>query len=132
MCIRDRPTAEAETGAQLNMAPEPALVPATPSHLPRPTAVTDEQADQIIARLRSEDPGTQPAPAPAGDTIEVLRAAARGRRQVTLGYVDKNGRGQTLTALPLSVSAGQVDAHVAATDAVVRIALPRITKVVMA
>lgn len=127
-----QPTAEDETGAQLNMAPEPALVPATPSHLPRPTAVTDEQADQIIARLRSEDPGTQPAPAPAGDTIEVLRAAARGRRQVTLGYVDKNGRGQTLTALPLSVSAGQVDAHVAATDAVVRIALPRITKVVMA
>ena len=62
----------------------------------------------------------------------MLRAAARGRRQVTLGYVDKNGRGQTLTALPLSVSAGQVDAHVAATDAVVRIALPRITKVVMA
>lgn len=127
-----QPTAEDETGAQLNMAPEPALVPATPSHLPRPTAVTDEQAEQIIARLRSEGTSAEPAPSPAGDTIETLRAAARGKRQVTLGYVDKNGRGQTLTALPLSVSAGQVDAHVPATDSVVRIALPRITKVVMA
>lgn len=127
-----QPTAEDESGAQLNMAPEPALVPATPSHLPRPTAVTDEQAEQIIARLRSEDGGAEPAPPPAGDTIETLRAAARGKRQVTLGYVDKNGRGKTLTAMPLSVSAGQVDAHVPATDSVVRIALPRITKVVMA
>ena len=127
-----QPTAEDETGAQLNMAPEPALVPATPSHLPRPTTVTDEQAEQIIARLRSEGTSAEPAPPPAGDTIETLRAAARGKRQVTLGYVDKNGRGKTLTALPLSVSAGQVDAHVPATDSVVRIALPRITKVVMA
>ena len=127
-----QPTAEDETGAQLNMAPEPALVPATPSHLPRPTAVTDEQAEQIIARLRSESTSAEPAPPAAGDTIETLRAAARGKRQVTLGYVDKNGRGKTLTALPLSVSAGQVDAHVPATDSVVRIALPRITKVVMA
>lgn len=124
-----QPTAEDETGAQLNVAPEPALVPATPSHLPRPTTVTDEQADQIIARLRS---GEAPEEHPTGDTLETLRAAARGKRQVTLGYVDKNGHGQTLTARPLSVSAGQVDVHVAATDSVVRIALPRITKVVLA
>lgn len=124
-----QPTAEDETGAQLNMAPEPALVPATPSHLPRPSSVTDEQAEKIIARLRSGDAPAEPA---GGDTIEVLRAAARGKRQVTIGYVDKNGRGQTLTARPLSVSAGQVDAHVAATDTVVRIALPRITKAVLA
>lgn len=124
-----QPTAEDETGAQLNMAPEPALVPATPSHLPRPTSVTAEQADQIIARLRS---GEAPEESSSSGTLETLRAAARGKRQVTLGYVDKNGRGQTLTALPLSVSAGQVDVHVAATDSVVRIALPRITKVVLA
>lgn len=127
-----QPTAEDESGAQLNMAPEPALVPATPSHLPRPTSVSAEQADQIIARLRSEDPGNAPAPTTVGNTLETLRAAARGRKQVTLGYVDKHGRGQTLTARPLSVSSGQVDVHIAATDSVVRIALPRITKVVMA
>lgn len=124
-----QPTAEDESGAQLNMAPEPALVPATPSHLPRPTTVTDEQADRIIARLRSGDAEEEPA---SGDTLETLRAAARGKRQVTLGYVDKNGCGQTLTARPLSVSAGQVDVHVTATDSAVRIALPRITKVVLA
>lgn len=125
-----QPTAEDESGVQLNMAPEPALVPATPSRLPRPTAVSEEQAGRIISHLRS---GASQAEAPTtGDTIEMLRAAARGKRQVTLGYVDKNGRGQTLTALPLSVTAGQVDAHVAATDSIVRIALPRITKVVLA
>ena len=127
-----QPTAEDETGAQLNMAPEPALVPATPSHLPQPTSVSTEQADQIIARLRSENTSNTPVAAPTGNTLETLRAAARGRKQVTLGYVDKHGRGRTLTARPLSVSAGQVDVHIAATDSVVRIALPRITKVVMA
>lgn len=130
-----QPTAEDESGAQLNMAPEPALVPATPSHLPQQTSVSADQADQIIARLRSNTPAdstSAPTPTPTGNTLETLRAAARGRKQVTLGYVDKHGRGQTLTARPLSVSAGQVDVHIAATDAVVRIALPRITKVVMA
>ena len=130
-----QPTAEDESGAQLNMAPEPALVPATPSHLPQQTSVSADQADQIIARLRSDTPAdstSAPTPTPTGNTLETLRAAARGKKQVTLGYVDKHGRGQTLTARPLSVSAGQVDVHIAATDAVVRIALPRITKVVMA
>ena len=130
-----QPTAEDESGAQLNMAPEPALVPATPSHLPQQTSVSADQADQIIARLRSDTPAdstSTPAPTTTGNTLETLRAAARGRKQVTLGYVDKHGRGQTLTARPLSVSAGQVDVHIAATDSVVRIALPRITKVVMA
>ena len=130
-----QPTAEDESGAQLNMAPEPALVPATPSHLPQQTSVSADQADQIIARLRSNTPAdstSAPTPTPTGNTLETLRAAARGKKQVTLGYVDKHGRGQTLTARPLSVSAGQVDVHIAATDAVVRIALPRITKVVMA
>ena len=123
-----QPTAEDEHGVQLNLAPAPTLVPATPSHLPRRTALSATQADELIARMRNDE---TPADTPS-NTIEVLRAAARGKRQVTLGYVDKNGRGQTLTALPLTVSAGQVDAHVPATDTVVRIALPRITKVVLA
>ena len=49
-----------------------------------------------------------------------------------VGFVDKQGRGQTLTVLPLSVTAGQVDALDEAKDRVVRIALPRVTKVVLA
>ena len=64
--------------------------------------------------------------------FETLRAAARARRHVTVGFVDKQGQGRTLTVLPLSVTAGQVDALDEAKDRVVRIALPRITKVVLA
>ena len=49
-----------------------------------------------------------------------------------LGYVDKHGRGKTLTVLPLSVTAGQVDALDEATDRVIRVALARITRVILA
>ncbi|MCP1388386.1 helicase-associated domain-containing protein [Corynebacterium sp. TA-R-1] len=125
-----QPTAENSDGVELNIAPEPSLVPATPSPLPRPRSIEPEQAERIIAVLRS-GPAASAAGVEPSDTLETLRAAARGRRHVTLGYVDKNGRGKTATVLPLSVSAGQVDALDEATDRVVRIALPRITRVVL-
>lgn len=125
-----QPTAEDNTGATLNMAPEPALVAATPSTLPRTPRATEEQVEAIVAKLRA-DSGSD-ADAGAGDIFETLRAAARARRHVAVGFVDKQGRGRTLTVLPLSVSAGQVDALDEAADRVVRIALPRITKVVLA
>lgn len=125
-----QPTAEDGTGATLNMAPEPALVAATPSTLPRTPKATEEQVEAIVAKLRA-DSGSD-ADAGAGDIFETLRAAARARRHVAVGFVDKQGRGRTLTVLPLSVSAGQVDALDEAADRVVRIALPRITKVVLA
>lgn len=125
-----QPTAEDNTGATLNMAPEPALVAATPSTLPRTPKATEEQVEAIVAKLRA-DSGSD-ADAGAGDIFETLRAAARAKRHVTVGFVDKQGRGRTLTVLPLSVSAGQVDALDEAADRVVRIALPRITKVVLA
>lgn len=125
-----QPTAEDGTGATLNMAPEPALVAATPSTLPRTPKATEEQVEAIVSKLRA-DSGSD-ADAGAGDIFETLRAAARARRHVAVGFVDKQGRGRTLTVLPLSVSAGQVDALDEAEDRVVRIALPRITKVVLA
>lgn len=136
-----QPTAEDERGVELSVAPEPDLVPATPSTMPRPKAVPVAQVERIIEAMRtsSASPGAEDAggAGDAGDTLgesalETLRAAARGRRHVKLGYVDKNGRGATLTALPLSVSAGQVDVLDEATDRVVRISLPRITRVVLA
>lgn len=125
-----QPTAEDGTGATLNMAPEPALVPATPSTLPRAPKATEEQVEDIVSKLRA-DSGSD-ADAGAGDIFETLRAAVRARRHVAVGFVDKQGRGRSLTVLPLSVTAGQVDALDEAEDRVVRIALPRITKVVLA
>lgn len=132
-----QPTAEDERGVELSVAPEPDLVPATPSTLPRPKSVPPAQVERIIEVMRSSAAaGAEDANTAGGDpgesALETLRAAARGRRHVKLGYVDKDGRGATLTALPLSVNAGQVDALDEATDRVVRIALPRITRVVLA
>lgn len=141
-----QPTAEDSQGVELAAVPEPALVPATPSQIPRPRALRDAEADRLVERLLA-DAGTRDTARPgaaggaadgatdgaaSGDTLETLRAAARGRRHVRLGYVDKNGRGATLTALPLSVHAGEVDVLDEATDKVVRVALPRITRVVLA
>ena len=125
-----QPTAEDGTGATLNMAPEPALVAATPSTLPRASKAAEEQVEAIVAKLRA-DAGSD-TDTGAGNIFETLRAAARARRHVAVGFVDKQGRGRTLTVLPLSVSAGQVDALDETEDRVVRIALPRITKVVLA
>ncbi|MCG7237212.1 helicase-associated domain-containing protein [Corynebacterium sp. ACRQP] len=125
-----QPTAEDGTGATLNMAPEPALVAATPSTLPRTPKATEEQVEAIVSKLRAN--AGSDTDTGAGNIFETLRAAARARRHVAVGFVDKQGRGRTLTVLPLSVSAGQVDALDEAADRVVRIALPRITKVVLA
>lgn len=129
-----QPTAEDETGATLSMAPEPALVAATPSTLPRTPHATEEQVEDIVAKLRASRENTSAGADAegAGNIFETLRAAARARRHVTVGFVDKQGHGRTLTVLPLSVTAGQVDALDEAKDRVVRIALPRITKVVLA
>lgn len=133
-----QPTAEDERGVELSVAPEPDLVPATPSTLPRPKTVPPAQVERIVEAMRGSaaapgaDDTDSTGSAPGESALETLRAAARGRRHVKLGYVDKNGRGATLTVLPLSVSAGQVDALDEATDRVVRIALPRITRVVLA
>lgn len=125
-----QPTAEDGTGATLNMAPEPALVAATPSTLPRTPKATEEQVEDIVSKLRAN--AGSDTDTGAGNIFETLRAAARARRHVAVGFVDKQGRGRTLTVLPLSVSAGQVDALDETEDRVVRIALPRITKVVLA
>lgn len=131
-----QPTAEDAHGVELNMVPEPSLVPATPSTLPRQRRIEPAQVERILTVLRSETTGgdgnAQTAPEVSTDTVEVLRTAARARRHVSLGYVDKNGRGQVMTVLPLSVGAGQVDVLDEATDRVVRIALPRITRAVLA
>ena len=129
-----QPTAEDETGATLSMAPEPALVAATPSTLPRTPRATEEQVEDIVAKLRASRENTSAGADAegAGNIFETLRAAARARRHVTVGFVDKQGHGRTLTVLPLSVTAGQVDALDEAKDRVVRIALPRITKAVLA
>lgn len=123
-----QPAAEDSTGATLIRGPEPRLVAPTPSTIPRERSVGEAHVAAVMAALSS---GADDEPA-AGEAVSTLQAAARSRRHVVVGYVDKEGRGRTRTVLPLTVTAGQVDALDENTDTVVRIPLPRITKVVLA
>lgn len=126
-----QPTAEDATGATLHAAPEPVLAKATPSRLPKRHEVGEADVEKIIATLQQTE-ASAPTPADdAHDALETLKAAARARRHVTLGYVNKNGTGTTLTVLPLTISAGQVDVLDEVSERVVRIALARITDVVL-
>ncbi|WP_115685099.1 helicase-associated domain-containing protein [Corynebacterium senegalense] len=126
-----QPSAEDSSGAVLRMAPEPKLVAATPSTLPRERTVDAEHTAAVLTALRSGEAAGE-GDHPETDTLGVLRAAARARRHVKLGYVDRNGRGRTLTVLPLSVGAGQADVVEESSGNVVRIALPRVTGAVLA
>ncbi|MHA2788413.1 helicase-associated domain-containing protein [Corynebacterium sp. S7] len=132
-----QPTAEDSSGASITMAPEPTLVRATPSTLLRDHTPGEAHLAEAVAAIRTGDAAGGHAdfgnasPAPGGDHLSTLQAAARSSRQVAIGYVDKNGRGSQITVVPLSVTGGQVDALNEKTGAVVRIALPRITKVIL-
>ncbi len=140
------PTAEGEGGATLAMAPEPTLVAATPSTLPKNTRVDESHIAAAVAAIRKADADSTETISSAGergtgtgagdsvaeaDHVAMLQAAARGGKPVAIGYVNKSGQGHQITVTPLSVSAGQVDAINEKTGAIVRIALPRITRVVL-
>ncbi|QYH20100.1 helicase-associated domain-containing protein [Corynebacterium aquatimens] len=126
-----QPAAENNQGVQIDLAPEPLLANGSVSELPSRRSVEPEYAERVIAALRTNAIDRPEGGQTGTDTLETLRAAARARRHVTLGYVDSNGRGQTATVLPLSVNAGQVDALDEATDRVIRISLSRITRAVL-
>ncbi|WP_237559257.1 helicase-associated domain-containing protein [Corynebacterium pilosum] len=131
------PAAEDNEGVSLSLAPEPTLVTATPSTLPKTSRVDEAHIEAAVAAIRQADTetaGTDDADVDqAGDAdhIAVLQAAARGGKSVAIGYVNKNGQGKQINVTPLSVSAGQVDVLNEKTGAVVRIALPRITRVIL-
>ena len=120
-----QPAAEDASGATITAAEEPELVSPTPSTIPQQPSISQEHVNAVLGALRS---GSADQPDEQG-TLATLHAAARARRHVTIAYVDKNGRERSHTVLPLTVSAGQVDALDEASDRVVRIALPRVTRV---
>lgn len=129
------PAAEDNNGVSLSLAPEPTLVTATPSTLPKTSRVDEAYIEAAVDAIRKADTEAAGADDDAqpgdADHVAVLQAAARGGNSVAIGYVNKNGQGKQITVTPLSVSAGQVDALNEKTGAVVRIALPRITRVIL-
>ncbi|SDS34246.1 helicase-associated domain-containing protein [Corynebacterium timonense] len=119
------PSAEDASGAVLNMPPEPELVRATPSRLPRVPAPRD--TEEVLRALRAGgDAGDAPTTSTA-DAIDVIRAAARARRRISLRFVDSAGTARSLTVVPLRVAAGQVDAQDVAKRRIVRVPLSRVT-----
>lgn len=118
------PAAEDDTGATLNVAPQPAVL-ATPSpKKPRPQPPSPARA---IAALRKRSADPTPAQSAKSD-LDILQAAARGRRTVLVSYADKNGAPRQRSITPLSVAGGQVDGT-STNGAAIRFPLHRITSV---
>ncbi|MDK4233649.1 helicase-associated domain-containing protein [Corynebacterium accolens] len=113
------PAAEDENGASLSIAPEPATLP-TPS--PRAQAAPPD----IARALRNLTTGE----APSLPNLDLVHAAARTARPITIGYADKNGNTKTRTVTPLTVAGGQIDAR-AADGSTIRFPLHRITSVTL-
>lgn len=118
------PAAEDATGATLNATAQPALVPTPAPKKPRPHPADPQRA---IAALRAS--ASQPSPTqPEAAELDILQAAARGRRTVLITYADKAGNPRKREITPLSVSGGQVDGT-SADGATIRFPLHRITSV---
>lgn len=113
------PAAEDESGASLNVAPEPAT-------LPTPTARRATASPDITKAMRT----LRDDAAPSTPSLDTVHAAARTARPITIGYADKNGNGKKRTVTPLTVAGGQIDAR-AADGSTIRFPLHRITSVTL-
>ena len=125
-----QPAAEDADGATIDLAPEPALVRATPATLARDYQIDEGRVEQLVGALTAgaKVASTNDKEAPA----EVLRAAARGRRHVRVTYFSGAGEQRQLAALPLSVREGRADLLDEATDKVVRLPIARVAGVELA
>ena len=139
-----QPVAEDATGASIDVRPSPSRIT---SYQGRP-ATTRETIDAglihaVVSELRRNNTATTAASQGTTATndqgqvlqgreaLSVLQAAVRGRKTVTLGFVDKQGTQMHRVVRPLTVSGGQVDALDAATGKVHRFQLHRITEVIL-
>ena len=113
------PAAEDESGASLNVAPEPAT-------LSTPTARRATTSPDIAKAMRT----LRDDAAPSTPSLDIVHAAARTARPITIGYADKNGNEKKRTVTPLTVAGGQIDAR-AADGSTIRFPLHRITSVTL-
>lgn len=127
------PAAEDETGAFIDATPAPKLLP-TPAPKQRTPELDSQRIAAAVRAIRAHDPANNPAdtPTPTHDPAEldILHAAARGQRPVTITYATKDGTPTSLTLTPLSVNGGQLDAR--STNATIRVPLHRISSVELA
>nr|WP_231686487.1 helicase-associated domain-containing protein [Corynebacterium deserti] len=124
-----QPVAEDGDGASLNIAPEPARIPAISPPVPSP-GLDETRIQAAVKAIRRENAASH-GTATDQPTLAVLQAAVRGNRSVTLGFVDKQGVAVHRVVKPITVNAGQVDALDETTGAVHRFMLHRITEVIV-
>jgi hypothetical protein len=101
----------------------------------RGTEPDAEQLQGLVARMRAGDAlaGVRRASsgAPNGATLDTLRAAARDRRSVWIGFVDAHGVAGEQVLEPLSVGGGVVEGRDGVDGALRRVPLHRITSIAL-
>jgi len=134
------PAAEDASGAVLDLRPRPQRIKASPPihQLWRePAPPSDDQLDNLVARMRSADragavSGTgrgQGAASPPGASLTLLRDAADHRGSVWIGYVDAEGGTSHRIIEPVAISGGAVVAYDRLRGAMRTFALHRISRV---
>lgn len=134
------PAAEDASGGVLDLRPRPQRIKASPPihQLWRePAPPSDDQLDNLVARMRSADragavSGTgrgQGAASPPGASLTLLRDAADHRGSVWIGYVDAEGGTSHRIIEPVAISGGAVVAYDRLRGAMRTFALHRISRV---
>lgn len=126
------PAAEDSQGVSIDARPRPAVLPTPRAKQAREPVITPNRVAAAVAALRAADGNNATAAQPTASEpdLDLLHSAARNGRLVAIGYADKNGALKEVTAVPLSVSGGQLDATVNGRP--VRFPLLRITTVELA
>ncbi|KGF15052.1 helicase-associated domain-containing protein [Corynebacterium freneyi] len=133
--------AEDPLGAALDLRPERFRVPEAPRRPAAPTRADDGRISQALQSIQAGDRAADTGggtridmdddPATGAAAQALLHRAARSGLDVTIGFVDRNGRAGRRRVRPVTVSGGQVDAVDPATGQVLRFLLHRVTEVVL-
>ena len=135
------PAAEDEGGAVLDLSDRGRRIPPRRRSAPPRAGEPDvEQLRGLVARMRAGDAlaglrrGTDARPAGRGRdgaTVETLRAAARERRSVWIGFVDGHGVAGEQVLEPTSVGGGVVEGRDSVDGGLHRVPLHRITSIAL-
>jgi Helicase conserved C-terminal domain len=136
------PTAEDQGGAVLDLTDRGRRIsPRRRSGPPRAVEPDPEQLRGLVSRMRAGDAlaglrrstegGRAWSRGPGGATVETLRAAARERRSVWIGFVDGHGVVGEQVLEPTSVGGGVVEGRDTVDGGLRRVPLHRITSIAL-
>jgi Helicase conserved C-terminal domain len=136
------PTAEDQGGAVLDLTDRGRRIsPRHRSGPPRAVEPDPEQLRGLVSRMRAGDAlaglrrstegGRAWSRGPGGATVETLRAAARERRSVWIGFVDGHGVAGEQVLEPTSVGGGVVEGRDTVDGGLRRVPLHRITSIAL-